>query len=710
MGELSSKEIEELGGTDIKTAPAGVSFSGSLETAYRMLIWSRISGRLFMELSGFEAESSDDIYNNAGKIDWQLEMGVDTTFSISCDLINSAAANHPNFASQRVKDAIVDQFRNRTGSRPSVDAGNPDLRIHLLLKQNTGTISIELSGNSLHKRGYRSTGGPATLKENLAAALLLRSGWKKIAAKGGSFLDLFCGSGTLPIEAALIAGDIAPALVSGSNGPEGWHKHNKTLWKNLIKEAEERKEKGQKKIPPIVGWDNNKGAVSAAIANVEKAGLTHTVHIEKRDIARFGEYNAKPGLIVSNPPYGERLGEIEDLFPLYQTIGKRLTMDFKGWKTAILSGNDQLSRAIGLKPDKINRVLNGKIECTLAAYSIYSDKERSKMMEAVTKKNQEKKPLSPGAEMFANRLKKNLKKIVKWAKKNNVSCYRIYDADMPEYSAAIDFYEGKWVNVQEYAAPKEIEPEKTQKHLQELLDGLIHTMDLHKKQVYVKTRRRQHGSNQYEIISRKGEKQEIHENGKKFLVNFSDYLDTGIFLDHRTTREIIGDLSKNSDFLNLFAYTGTASVYAAAGGAVSTTSVDNSNTYTDWAKENMEINGFKGNNHRFIKDDCVHWLDTDKSKYNLIFLDPPTFSNSKGAERSLDIQKDHVELIKKCINRLKSNGTLIFSTNFRKFKMDIDSLTDLHIDDISQETIPMDFERNKKIHYCWNIKRKNNER
>ncbi|MCK5198547.1 MAG: class I SAM-dependent methyltransferase, partial [Spirochaetales bacterium] len=195
-----------------------------------------------------------------------------------------------------------------------------------------------------------------------------------------------------------------------------------------------------------------------------------------------------------------------------------------------------------------------------------------------------------------------------------------------------------------------------------------------------------------------------------FLVNFSDYLDTGIFLDHRTTREIIGDLSKDSDFLNLFAYTGTASVYAAAGGAVSTTSVDNSNTYTDWAKENMEINGFKGNNHRFIKDDCVHWLDTDKSKYNLIFLDPPTFSNSKGAERSLDIQKDHVELIKKCINRLKSNGTLIFSTNFRKFKMDIDSLTDLHIDDISQETIPMDFERNKKIHYCWNIKRKNNER
>ncbi|MCK5674229.1 MAG: class I SAM-dependent methyltransferase, partial [Spirochaetales bacterium] len=313
----------------------------------------------------------------------------------------------------------------------------------------------------------------------------------------------------------------------------------------------------------------------------------------------------------------------------------------------------------------------------------------------------EKKPLTPGAEMFANRLKKNLKRINKWLKINNISCYRIYDADMPEYSAAIDFYEGKWVNVQEYAAPKEIEPEKTQKHMQELIDGLISTMDLHKKQVYVKTRRRQHGSNQYEIISRKGEKQEIHENGKKFLVNFSDYLDTGIFLDHRITREIIGNLAKNGDFLNRFAYTGTASVYAAVGGAVSTTSIDNSNTYTDWAKENMRINGFTGSNHRFIKDDCFHWLDTDKSKYNLIFLDPPTFSNSKGTERTLDIQKDHVELIKKCVNRLKPKGILIFSTNFRKFKLDTDSLIDLQINDISQETIPMDFERNKKTHYCW---------
>ena len=707
MGELSSREIEELGGTDIKTAPAGVSFSGSLETAYRMLIWSRISGRLFLEISSFDAECSDDIYNNAGKIDWQLEMDLDTTFSISCDLINSAAANHPNFASQRVKDAIVDQFRDRTGSRPSVDAGDPDLRIHILLKQNIGTISIELSGNSLHKRGYRSIGGPATLKENLAAALLLRSGWPGIAKQGGSFLDLFCGSGTLPIEAALIAGDIAPALISGSQGPVGWHKHNKTLWENLIREAEERKDKGLKKIPPIVGWDMSRSAVTAAIANVNKAGLTHIVHIEKRDIDRYGEYNAEPGLIVSNPPYGERLGEIEDLIPLYQTIGKRLTADFKGWKAAILSGNSQLSKSIGLKPDKINSVLNGKIECTLATYSIYSDKERSRIKEEVIKKNQEKKPLSPGAEMFSNRLKKNLKRVNKWAKKNDISCYRIYDADMPEYSAAIDFYEGKWVNVQEYAAPSEIEPEKTQKRLQELLDGLIYTLNLHKKQVYVKTRRRQQGTDQYERISIKDEKQEITEGGHKFLVNFSDYLDTGIFLDHRITREVIGGLSKNANFLNLFSYTGTATVYAAAGGAKSTTSVDNSNTYTGWSKENMRVNGFIGDSHHFIRDDCFHWLDTDKSNYDLIFLDPPTFSNSKGISRTLDIQKDHVELIKKCVNRLRPKGILIFSTNFRKFKLDIDSLTDLQINDISQKTIPMDFERNKKIHYCWNIKRKN---
>ena len=707
MAELSAVEIKELGGTDIKTAPAGVSFSGNLETAYNMLIWSRISGRVFLELSTFEADNPDSIYKNAGKIDWQKEMKLDTSFSISCDLINSNAVNHPNFASQRVKDAIVDQFRNETGERPSVDSENPDLKIHLLLKYNIGTLSIEISVDSLHKRGYRKSGGPATLKENLAAAILLRSGWKKIAANGGSFLDLFCGTGTLPIEAALIAGDIAPALVRKSEGPVGWLKHDKKLWEKLIQNAEERKEKGKQNIPTIVGWDNNRNAVSSAIFNVESAELTHIVHIEKRDIERHDRYNAEPGLIASNPPYGERLGEIEELFPLYQTIGKRLTEDFKGWKAVILSGNEQLSRAIGLKPNKVNNILNGKIECTLATYSIYSDEERNKIKEEILKKNKDKKPLSSGAEMFSNRLKKNLKRLKKWSEKNGISCYRIYDADMPEYSAAIDLYEGKWINVQEYAAPAEIEIEKKNRHIQEIMEGLVYTMDLHKKQIFMKTRRRQLGSNQYERLSIKGEKQEIIENGNKFLTNFSDYLDTGIFLDHRITRELIGKQSKNADFLNLFAYTGTATVYAAAGGAKTTTSVDNSKTYTEWSKENMKINGYTGTNHHFIKADCLTWLDTANSSYDLIFLDPPTFSNTRGSSRTLDIQRDHTNLIKSCMKILKPQGELFFSTNFRKFKLDSETLSNFDIKDISNDTIPMDFERNKKIHYCWIIKRKN---
>lgn len=707
MGELSGIEIQELGGTDIKTAPAGVSFSGNMETAYKMLIWSRISGRVFLELSSFEAETPDNIYTNVSKINWEEEMKLETSFSISCDIINSTVVNHPNFAIQRVKDAIVDQFREKTGERPSVNTDNPDIKLHLLLKYNIGTLSIELSGNSLHKRGYRKSGGPATLKENLAAALLIRSGWKQIAEKGGSFLDLFCGTGTLPIEAALIAGDIAPALISKSKGPAGWLKYDSKLWEKLILEAEERKIKGKEKIPPIVGWDNNKTAVTSAIFNVESAGLTHVVHIEKRDIERYDRYNTEPGLIVSNPPYGERLGDIEELFPLYKTIGKRLTEDFKGWKAAILSGNQQLSRSIGLKPDKINNILNGKIECTFTTYSIYSEKDRSRIIEEMQKKNKTKAPLSTGAQMFSNRLKKNLKKLKKWSTKNGITCYRIYDADMPEYSAAIDIYEDKWVNVQEYAAPSEIEDEKKNRHIQEILEGLISTLNLHKKQIFMKTRRRQSGSRQYERLAMKGEKHKINENGNNFFVNFYDYLDTGIFLDHRITRELIGKLANNTDFLNLFAYTGTATVYAAAGGAKTTTSVDNSTTYTQWSKENMELNGFTGNNHKFIKEDCFKWLSNANSRYDLIFLDPPTFSNTKGIERTLDIQRDHSNLIKSCIKILRKEGTLIFSTNFRKFKLDDELFSHYEIKDISKETIPLDFERNKKIHYCWNIKRKN---
>ena len=704
--DLCIAEITSLGGTNIKETPGGVSFTGTMETGYRHVLWSRIANRLLLTLSSFPVTSADDLYNGTQQISWSDEFKKTCSFTIHTDIIRSTVLGHPNFAARKMKDSIVDQFRERTGERPSIDNKNPDIILHLLIKENTAVVSLDLSGISMHQRGYRVKSGPAPLKENIAAAILLRSGFDRISKEGGSLVDGFCGTGTLLIEGAMIAGDSAPGLMRRKTGITSWEKFDSTLWNRLLEEARERKEAGQKNIPRIFGFDKDRNAVTASLANCQAAGMDTCIHVEKKQFKDLSLPYLAPGLLVSNPPYGERLEEIETLLPLYKNIGEVLQREFKNWQAAIFSGNNELSRAIGLKPERVNILFNGPIACTLARFRIFSQEERNAIYRKAEQKIAARAPATPGAAMFSNRLKKNLKNLKKWANRNGVTSYRIYDADMPEYAAAIDFYEEKWIHFQEYAPPKEIENEKAEQHRREMLDGLMVTLPLHKKDIFIKTRKQQRGKGQYEKTGRRGKRQRMHENGHVFLINLSDYLDTGIFLDHRLTRHMIASMAPGKDFLNLFAYTGTASVYAASGGARSTTTLDKSNTYLQWARENMEENGYTQTCHRFIKADCLQWLATTKEMYDLIFLDPPTFSNSKTMNKTLAIQRDYKDLIEKSSRLLRKNGILLFSTNFKKFKMDRTEFPRFTIEDISEKTIPRDFERNKKIHYCWIIRRK----
>ena len=372
---------------------------------------------------------------------------------------------------------------------------------------------------------------------------------------------------------------------------------------------------------------------------------------------------------------------------------------FPGWHAAIITGDEKLSKNIGLKAHKVNTLYNGAIKCTLAHFKLFSNEEREK-----AKEEARSKPLSENAGMFVNRLSKNLKNLKKWLSEEKITCYRIYDADMPEYSAAIDYYENKWVIIQEYAPPATVQKEAAARRLNEIKKGVLNVLGVEPKNVFIKQRQKQLGKNQYVKYESRGVFQEIREDGLTFLVNFLDYLDTGIFLDHRITRKMIREKSKGRHFLNLFAYTGSATVYAAAGGALSTVTVDKSLNYLGWAKDNMSKNNFKTTNHKFIKSDCIDFLIKDTGFYDLIFIDPPTFSNSKDNKDFFDIQKDHVKLLKLAAQRLAKNGEIIFSNNFRKFKMDLAGLDGFKITEITDITIPKDFERNKKIHNCWLIK------
>jgi 23S rRNA (guanine2445-N2)-methyltransferase / 23S rRNA (guanine2069-N7)-methyltransferase len=309
--------------------------------------------------------------------------------------------------------------------------------------------------------------------------------------------------------------------------------------------------------------------------------------------------------------------------------------------------------------------------------------------------------LSEGGQMFANRLQKNLKALGKWVKREGIDCYRVYDADMPEYSMAIDLYHD-WVHVQEYAAPKSIDPQKASARMFDALAAIPQALNIDKSRVVVKRRERQSGTKQYERQAAQGKFVEVNEGGVKLLVNLTDYLDTGLFLDHRPMRMRIQKEAAGKRFLNLYCYTATASVHAAKGGARSTTSVDLSKTYLDWARRNLSLNGFSDKN-RLEQSDVMVWLEACREEYDLIFIDPPTFSNSKRMEGIFDVQRDQVQLIDLAMARLAPGGVLYFSNNFRKFELEPNLSERYAIEEITAQTIDADFARNAKIHRAWKI-------
>ncbi|SEA25894.1 23S rRNA m(2)G-2445 methyltransferase [Desulfuromusa kysingii] len=700
---LLATELENMGAADVKQERAGVRFSGDLEMAYHACLWSRLANRVLLPLANFAALDADQLYDEVLKVDWSEHLAVTSTLAVDCTLVSSKI-NHTRYGALRVKDAIVDQFRSRSGERPSVSVERPDVRLNLHIYKDQATLSIDLSGDSLHRRGYRIDGVHAPLKETLAAAILIRAGWPDICAAGGALVDPLCGSGTLPLEAGLIATDTAPGLLRSYFGFTGWKQHDVAAWDAVVEAARQRQARGlERKIAPIVGYDSDHRAIKAAWQHAQNAGLDKVIHFERRTLREFTPpAGASTGLLVANPPYGERLGVASELPVFYNLLGEKMAKQCPGWHAAVITSSPQLGRSIGLRAGKINVLYNGALKCQLLQFDLEDSNHWQSLEDGAGKAV--KKKLSAGAEMFANRLRKNSKKLKKWAGREKIDCYRLYDADLPEYAVAVDLY-GDEVHLQEYRAPKEIDEHKSAERLRDVQDALPLVLDLPADKIHLKIRQQQKGNWQYEKQARRGVLKEVQEGNCKFLVNLTDYLDTGLFLDHRLTRQLIQQMAGGGRFLNLFAYTGAATVHALMGGALTTTTVDMSKTYLSWAEKNIALNHFDPADEEIIQADCLSWIETATGEYDLIFLDPPTFSNSKGMDATFDVQRDHVSLLQKTVRLLSPGGALIFSNNLRKFNMDREALTGLDIEDMSAKTIPLDFERNPRIHNCWLIKR-----
>ena len=714
QGDLIAEEARKAGAERVRVTPSGVDFEGSLETGYRFCFETRISSRLLMGLFVDDDIISDkELEEATAMLPWEEYIDPTKTLKVTCTTQNCRYITNSHYGALKVKDGIVERIREKfNGERPYIEIHEPDLTVHVHIEDTTVKWYVDFSGENLSMRGYRGEQTEALLKEHLAAALIGRSEWRKSVNDGNPlpFYDPFCGSGTIAVEAALMATDTAPGLLRKKPYPfESLPNFDKEAFDRVVEEAEERRRKAiDERDISIFASDISRTAVEISKAAALKAGVYDFISFSVQDFTKLEKPPVSKGCIVTDPPYGERM-TVRDIDLLYENTGKVLQNVFKGWDATILTGNSELLSNIDMKPDRTNTLFNGGIMCQAAHYHIFTDEEREAMMQKALekKKQRQAEPLTPGAEMAYNRLMKNLKEITPLMKEQGVECYRIYDADMPEYSASIDIYMGKWVVVSEYAAPDTIDPEDAKRRLGELVRATEKATGIDEDFIYVKERSRQKGKGQYTRLAANNKMMVARENGVRFLVNFTDYLDTGIFLDHRPVRMMIQEMAKDKRFLNLFCYTGTATLNAIKGGALSTVSVDASSTYLAWMEENLKLNGYStvfGN--LLYKSDVIDWLWDTYDKFDLIFCDPPTFSNSKDRRGSFDVQRDHVKLIDAAAMHLSPGGTLIFSNNYRKFKLDPEVIEKYVVEDITEKTIGDDFKRDMKIHHCYLIRKK----
>ncbi|HJA29957.1 MAG TPA: bifunctional 23S rRNA (guanine(2069)-N(7))-methyltransferase RlmK/23S rRNA (guanine(2445)-N(2))-methyltransferase RlmL [Candidatus Olsenella pullicola] len=723
---LLADELTRLRVPQVRPLSGQVAFGGELADAYRACLWSRLASRVLLVLARVDAHDSDALYEGVSGVAWERHLASGATFAIDAHGTNAQLRN-TQFVALRAKDAVVDRVTSARGARPVVDTARPDLTISVRLSGNRATVSIDLAGEPLFRRGYdsRTDARVASLRPDYAAALLAAGGWPRSEGnEPPALLALWAGQGSVLVEAAQLALDRAPGLLRTRWGFEGWACHDAASWQALLDEADARAESGEKNPCSLAVLDERPGAVSACRQALRAAGIPLALSLGQ---ACAGA----PTLAVADLSWigADALAtEAAALSQLAAQAGPHLVA---------LSRDAAPDAALGCEPAEAIEVIVGRDAASIRAYQGSETAAR----ETVELPDGARVPVLVGAsDQFARRLAKVARLRAKWARREDVTCYRVYDADLPDYAVAIELFEGsetpgRWLQVSEYAAPRGIDPELARRRLLDVLAIAPRVLGVAPQDVSVRVRTRSRGGSQYADEGRTPERARrdarasrqpgrvelpagshlVDEGGLTFEVNFDARHDCGIFLDHRETRARIREMMKQTKgskrFLNLFAYTGTATCYAADGGARHTTTVDLSRPSLDWARRNMARNGFAGREHEFVQADVLAWVLEQrhtKNRWDLIFCDVPTFSNSARMRRaSFDVQRDHAELIIGVSRLLVRGGRAIFSCNLRTFRPDVEKLerAGVRLTDITDETIPEDFSRNRKIHHAYLVER-----
>lgn len=746
--KLLAEELASFHIPQVRQLRGQVAFGGELADAYRACLWSRLASRVLLVLARVGAADADALYEGVQSIDWSAHLAPGATFVIDSHGTNDNLRN-TQFVALRSKDAISDQLFSARGMRPVVNTDAPDVIVDVRLQRERATVSIDLTGEPLFHRGYdsRAARKVAPLRADYAAMVLAAGRWYRNVRHGAPVLAaLWAGQGAVLVEAAAEALDRAPGLLRARWGFEGWAGHDADAWDELLAEADERATAGEKNSLALYACDTRPGAEAACRGALRAAGLdcelTFAPAAEVLDAARAAGDDALVTCDLSWLSEDDLALEASALTAMSAAAGMNV---------AALVRDSSVDAAVQAAPAEVFDVIQGREPAYVRCFDAVPGQAAPEPA-CVTLAGGGRVPvLVPASDQFAARLAKVAKLRAKWARREDVSCYRVYDADLPDYAVAIELYQGldgkgRWLQVSEYAAPKEIDADLARRRLMDVLAIAPRVMGIDPSNVNLRVRTRARGGSQYadegsaaatpaagEFSRLRGQRADmrnrhkpsltdlprgaylIDEGGLTFEVNFSARLDCGIFLDHRDTRAEVREMMKKTlgskRFLNLFAYTGTATCYAADGGAKFTTTVDLSRPSLDWARRNMARNGFTGPEHEFVQADVIQWVSEQRhtrNRWDLVFCDVPTFSNSQRMKKSSwDVQRDHSELIIGVSRLLTRNGCAIFSCNLRGFKPDVEALqkAGVVIEDITASTIPEDFKRNAKIHHAYIVRR-----
>ncbi len=730
------RELAALGYEARSAAPGRLVFSGDASAICRANLWLRAGERVLIHMGSFPATDFGVLFDGTAALPWERWLPRNAEFPVNGRSHRSQLSSVP--ACQRiVKRAIVKRLQEayRTENLPET---GPRGAIEISLREDAATLTLDTTGVGLHKRGYRRLVGEAQIRETLAAVLVQLSIWQP----GRVLADPFCGTGTIPIEAALIGRNMAPGL-RREFAAESWPTFESRHWRTAREEARDLVRPAL--TERLLGYDINPEALSLARYHAEQAGVSEDIHWQERP---FSELRAKAeyGCIVTNPPYGERMGDDVEIAKLYQSFPLVLRR-LPTWSHYILSARRDLEALVGQEADRRRKLYNGPLECTY--YQFYGPRppregeEKAKkgtekpeefsevlevedasaahididLAEVVAVPRLPQPPIGPAfgglqeaakrqATEFANRLQKRARHLRRWPTRRGITCYRLYERDVPEVPLVVDCYEDA-LHLAEFVRPHDRSPAQHADWLDLMARTAGEVLKVPRERVFLKHRDRQRGAAQYGRVDARRARFVVQEGGLKFMVNLSDYVDTGLFLDHRPTRQMVRETAAGKRFLNLFGYTGSFTVYAAAGGAATTTTVDKSATYIDWARENLELNALVGPQHQLVRSDIQDFLErlTLQDQWDLAVVDPPTFSNTKGIDDPWDVQRDHADLLRRLAVHIVPGGVVFFSTNFRRFRLNEAALGDYIIRDITRQTIPEDF-RNERIHACWKLMRR----